>query len=97
MFKKLANLLLVPEAQNNSDDNNFLDNLHSLLVLMDSQRALDLYNWLHLSAKFYDHLRSLKAKNTDIVLDPKRYEAIKMLLMFPYKYFNKLDIHEVDI
>ncbi len=93
----MANLLLASEAQTYSEENYFLDNLNSLMILMDSQQVLDLYNWLHLSAKFYDHLRSLKAKNTDIVLDPKRYETIKMLLMFPFKYFNKIEIHEVDI
>ncbi len=97
MFKKLANLLLVSEGQNNSEEHCFVDNLYSLLVFMDSQPAIDIFNWLHISAKFYDHLRSLKTKNAEIVLSPKRYETIKIFLMFPFKYSHKIEIHEVDI
>lgn len=94
MFKKSGNLILVSEEE---DTNYFLSNLNNMLVLMDAQPSLvDLYNWLHLSARFYDHLRCLKARTGEIILTENNYETVKMLLIFPFKYFKKLDIQEVN-
>ena len=95
MFKKSANLVLTTDEE---DLNVFLSNLNHLLVLMNTQPSLiDFYNWLHLSARFYDHTRNLKTKTATINLPEKSYGTIQMLLIFPFKHFNQLDIQEVNL
>ena len=95
IFKKSANLILTLEDE---EENYFLENLNILMVFMDAQPTMiDLYNWLLLSAKFYDHLKSLKNNSAEIFLTDKKHETVKILLPFPFRYFSKLDIQEVNI
>ena len=64
MFKKTANLILIAEEE---DDTVYFDNLNLLLSVIDAQpKLVDLYNWLHISARFYEHLRHIKTKSSII-------------------------------
>lgn len=94
MFKKVANLFM--SCTDEEEMETALDNLSSLLVLMDSQPAMiDLYNWLHISARFYDYMRHLKTKSTVYTISQRNSETVQMFLVFPFKYFSELDIQEV--
>lgn len=95
MFKKSASLILTSDEENM---NVYLNNLNALLILMEVQPALiDLYNWLHLSARTYDHLKNSKAKNSNVTLARVNYETLHSLMMFPFKNFIRLKIQESDV
>lgn len=94
IFKKAANLFI--SCTDEEDMQASLDNLSSLLVLMDSQPAMiDLYNWLHISGRFYDYMRHLKTKSTVYTISQRNSETVQMFIVFPFKYFSELDIQEV--
>jgi hypothetical protein len=66
MIGKAANFMLLPD---DADSNAFMSNMRLLFDLIEShQNLIDLIEWLHISNKFYDHLRSLKPKTTQITV-----------------------------
>jgi hypothetical protein len=67
MIGKAANFMLVAD---DVDTNSFLANMRLLFDLIESNHNLiDLIEWLHISNKFYDHLRLLKVKTAQITVN----------------------------
>ena len=66
MIKRVSNLLLQTDEE---DENAYLNNLNIILSLIESHSNLiNLYDWCHISAKFYDHLKQTKARKNSIVV-----------------------------
>lgn len=64
LMKKCSNLILVTDEEN---VNVYMSNLGFLLNLMEKKHDLiDLYQWVHLTTKFYDYLKSIKTKTNQI-------------------------------
>ena len=95
MIGKAANFLLVPDEENT---NSFLTNMRHLFDLLESNdNLIDLIEWLHIANKFYDQLRSLKTKTTQITITRKNYEVINRCILFPFRYYKILRIVDNDI
>jgi hypothetical protein len=66
MIGKAANHLLISDEENT---NSYLTNMGHLLDLLESnENLIDLVEWLHITNKFSDYLRSFKTKSNQIMV-----------------------------
>ncbi|CAF0955839.1 unnamed protein product [Brachionus calyciflorus] len=95
LMKKSANLILATDDDNL---NTYMGNLGFLLGIMENNHdLLDLYQWIHITNKFYDYLKSIKTKTNQLNLSEEGFNLVTQCILFPFKYYKVLDILETDI
>ncbi|RNA45198.1 telomere-associated RIF1 [Brachionus plicatilis] len=95
LIKKCSNLILTNDE---SDLNMYLFELRLLFELMEQHTEIvDLYQWIQLTTKFYEYLKSTKNKTNKSNLSEQNLNFITNCIMFPFSHFKILDIQESDI
>lgn len=77
LMKKASNLILTNDEQ---DLNNYLSEMKLLFGLFESYPEIsDLYQWIHLTTKFYEYLKT--SKNKTSILDVNILNDISDILI----------------
>ena len=58
------------------DENIFLDNMNSLLIVLELQPNLN--NWVYTASKYSDHLKALKSKTSIVNVIKKIIFCVKL-------------------